>query len=123
MTARELPPFSEVTLSPAFHCGIGATRHCPVPVFTPDSSEAGIQAPMTSEAILPEAMPWYQASLQDETGARSLPSMSCCQAVAYFAVPASPAKFTPMLVPLTEYGLPPACQIMLVVKPASPVSL
>src|SRR5438067_8923719 len=100
MIAMELPPFSDVTLPPASHCGMGATRHWPAPALTPDSREAGIQAPIVSVAMLPSASPLYQASLQVVSGERSLPSMSCCQAAVTFFVPAS-EKFTPTVVPLT----------------------
>src|SRR6185503_15415248 len=118
---RELPPFSAVAFAPASHWGMGATRHLPEPDFTPDSMLAGIHAPVIRVAIWPLAIPLNQPSLQEMTGASSFPLISCCQAEVNFWVPGS-AKFTVTLVPSTWYGLPPACQIMLVVKPASPTS-
>src|SRR5688572_603593 len=103
--ASELPPFSEVTLPPASHCGIGATRHLPLAALTPDSRLAGIQAPMTSVAMVPSPRPLYQPSLQPLIGESSLPSMSFCHMVVNFFVPAS-VKSTVTLVPSTLYGRP-----------------
>src|SRR3954470_22395093 len=101
---------------------MGATRHLPLPAFTPVSMFAGIQAPMTRLAMLPSFMPLNHASLQDSTGATSFLLSICCQVVVNFCAPASP-KFTETFVPSTLYGRPPACQIRLVVNPGSPTSL
>src|ERR1044072_1909053 len=87
--ASELPPFSEVGLAPASHCGIGATRHLPAPALTPDSRLAGIHAPMVSVAMLPSARPLYQPSLHDGVGASSFSSSSFCHVSAKRFEPAS----------------------------------
>ncbi len=63
----------------------------------------------------------YHSSVHGAIGATSFSVISCCHVAANLAAPAS-AKLIVTLVPSTWYGLPPACQIMLVVKPASPVS-
>src|SRR5690606_3876046 len=67
--ASELPPFSDVTCSPASHCGIGATAQSPEADSTDVSRLPRIQAPMTRLAIEPSARPWYHSSLHDVTGA------------------------------------------------------
>ena len=121
-TASELPPFSEVAVAPASHCGIWATRHLPAPASTPDSRLAGIQAPMVSVAMVPLPRPWYHSSLHEPIGASRSSSMSCCHSSANWVEPSS-VKSSVTSVPSTAYGCPPACQIMDVVKPASPVSL
>lgn len=77
--ASALPPFSALTLSPAFHWGIGATRQSPEADFAPDSRLAGIQAPVASVAMLPSPRPLYHSSVQAGTEASSFSSMSCCQ--------------------------------------------
>src|SRR5215210_277395 len=119
--ASELPPFSEVALAPASHCGIGATRHLPLPDATPDSRLAGIQAPIVRVAIVPSLRPLYQPSLHDGVGVSSFSSSSVCQVSAKRFEPAS-ARSIETLSPSTLNGWPPACQIRLVVKPASPAS-
>src|SRR6478736_8199881 len=116
------PPFSDDAVWPASHCGSGATRHWPADCVTLASRLPGIQAPMASEAIVPLPRPWYHSSLHEEVGATRSSSSSCCHSSANFVEPSS-VKSIVTSVPSTWYGWPPACQIIDVAKPASPVSL
>src|SRR6185503_9978180 len=118
MTPSELPPFSAVALAPASHCGIGATRHLPLAAAAPEDRLPGIHAPVTRVAMVPSPSALNHSSLQPGIDATSFSVIIGCQVVANLAAPGS-AKLIVTSVPLTWYGLPPACQIMLVVKPAS----
>src|SRR5690242_227719 len=120
-TASELPPFSALALAPASHCGMGATRHLPDAAAAPETRLPGIQAPVGRLAMVPLPRALNHSSLHGGIDATSFSVIIGCQVVAYFWAPGS-AKLIVTLVPSTVYGLPPACQIMLVVKPASPVS-
>src|SRR3954452_1052899 len=120
MMASELPPFSALAVAPACHCGRAAARHLPEPLGALETKLAGIHAPVARVAMVPLAMPWNHWSLQLEIGATSFSVISCCQTLTNSVLPGS-VKLIVTSVPLTVYGLPPACQIMLVVKPASPV--
>src|SRR5690242_2150913 len=122
MIERALPPFSALALAPAVHCGSSAARHLPEPAGALVTKLAGIQAPVATVAIEPLPMPWNQPSLQELTGASSFSLIRACHTLTNSCEPAS-LKLIVTLVPSTVYGLPPACQMRLVVRPASPVSL
>src|SRR5450759_4759185 len=101
---------------------MGATRQLPEPSLTDDSRTPGIHAPVMSEAIEPLPSALYQSSLQPGMADNNLPSTSLFHTAVYFLVPWS-CRLMVMLLPSTVNGLPPACQIMLVASPGSPVSL
>src|SRR5690349_4395366 len=121
MTPSELPPFSAVAVPPASYCGIGATRHLPAAAFAPEARLPGIHAPVTRLAMVPSPSALNHSSLHGGIDATSFSVIIGCHMVVYLVAPGS-AKLIVTSLPLTWYGLPPACQIMLVVKPASPVS-
>ncbi len=76
---------------------------------------------MVNVAIVPSPRPLYQPSLHDGVGASSFLSSSFCHVSAKRFEPASP-RLIETFSPSTLNGWPPACQIMLVVNPASPMS-
>src|SRR5687768_5799196 len=117
MTPSELPPFSAVALPPASHCGIGAARHLPLAALALKARLFGIHAPVTRLAMVPSPSALNHSSVHGGIDATSFSVIIGCQVVAYLAAPGS-AKLIVTSLPLTWYGLPPACQIMLVVKPA-----
>src|SRR3954451_21044937 len=122
-SAKDEPPLAAVACWPAAYCGMGATRHLPTVSFTDDSRMPGHQAPEIIETYVPLFRFLNQPS--DQPGvfvSTNLPWTSWSQTETHFAVPGS-LKLILMLVPSTVYGWPPACQIIDVVKPASPPSL
>ncbi|MNW67720.1 hypothetical protein D3C74_463530 [compost metagenome] len=72
--------------------------------------------------MVPLPRPWYHSSLHELMGATRSSETSWSHVVANAVEPSS-AKSIVTSEPSTWYGCPPACQIRLVVKPASPVSL
>src|SRR6267154_636333 len=122
-TASLLPPFSAVAARPAVQSGIGATRQSPLPAGTPVSRLIGIQAPVTRLAMLPLAKAWYHWLLHDGIGSIRPFWIIGAHRFANCRDPASCRLIVTFFVPLVTYGCPPADQIMLVIKPGSPVSL
>src|SRR5918994_846998 len=100
---------------------MGATRQSPAASGTDDSSTPGIHAPVSSVAIVPSPRPRYHSSLHPGVLESSPPSTRRFQLSAHFCEPSS-CRSMVTSVPSAENGRPPACQIMLVAKPASPVS-
>lgn len=94
ITARELPPFSELTSPPFSYCGSAAARQSPEADSTPETKFAGIQAPVESVAIVPSARPLYHSSLQFSIGARSFSSRSFCQTLVKAVTPLSAVRST-----------------------------
>src|SRR4051812_14865534 len=100
---------------------MGATRQSPEASATEDSSTPGIHAPVSSVAMLPSPRALYHSSPQLGVLESRPPSLSLFQVSAHFFEPSS-CRSIETSVPSAVNGLPPACQIMLVAKPGSPVS-
>src|SRR3954454_24370419 len=120
-TDSVLPPFSAVAGWPSY-VGIGATAHLPAPALTEASITPGIQAPVGRVAIVPSPSALNHSSVQPGMFDTRPPSTSWFQVPVHFFEPSSCRLFARFL-PSVLNGWPPACQIMLVVKPASPASL
>src|SRR6266568_1483077 len=102
---------------------MAATRQSPEPAAAEPSRLAGIHAPVTRVASVPLPRAVNHWLLQPGIEESRPFSDSWSHSAAHFLVPASWELMVTLVVPLTVNGLPPACQIMLVVKPGSPLSL
>ena len=124
--AREEPPFSELTFSPAFHVGIWAIRHFPAPSEALFKNMPGAHAADITLANSPEPTERYQSSeLSFVFVSISPSSIIFCQKSQNFCTPLSVVSLTVTLVPSldVEYGCPPACQTIALKNPAFPGSL
>jgi len=94
----------------------------PAPSGTELAKTPGAHAPIGIEAIVPSPSALYHSSVQPGMSQASSPSISWFHTPVHFVVPSS-ARSMVTDSPSVSNGVPLACQIMLVAKPASPLSL